>query len=148
MSGPRAAPSLVCIADLGHWSVMRMIYDGPGLVPDELWQARVARTGLPMEGAATVGYTRWFNGYFSGDQTPPNPIASAVANVLGRLAHDDSSVRPMSHYFFAAGLGGSGAGTAGRVFSLNTYSAEVRSQLPYPLTNGVAGSEWAMNYSF
>lgn len=129
---------------------MRMTYDGPGLMPEDVWQARRALAGglLPPEGAATVSYSRWVDGAFSGDQTPPNPIAAAVANILGRLAHDDASVRPMSQYFFAAGLGGSEAGVAVRLFPLDSYSAEVRNRLPYSLTNGVPGSVWSMGYPF
>ncbi len=149
MAGPRSAPSLVCIADLGLWSVMHMTYDGPGLFPDDTWQARVALTGLPPEGAAHLSYIRFVEGTLAPNASgPPTPIAAAVSSVLSRLAHDDSAVRPLSQYFMAAGLGGSGASVATCVFPLSDYSPEVRSQLPHRLTNGVTGSEWAMGYSF
>lgn len=150
MTGPRSAPGLVCVADVGEWSILRMTYDGPGLIPEAAWQARRNLWGgtLPPEGAATVSYARWVDGEFPADQKPPNPIAAAVANILGRLAHDDVSVRPMSQYFFAAGLGGSGVGVATRQFPLDVYPAVVRSQLPHSLTNGIDGSSWSLGYPF
>jgi hypothetical protein len=148
MAGPRSAPSLVCIADLGVWSVMHMTYDGPGLYPDQTWQARVAMTGLPPEGSAHLSYIRFVEGTMAPNTSPPTPIAAAVSSILSRLAHDDATVRPLSQYFMAAGLGGSGASVASRVFPLSDYSPEIRAQLPRRLTNGVVGSEWSMGYSF
>lgn len=43
---------------------------------------------------------------------------------------------------------GSGGGVAYRPFPLELYTPEVRARLPQALTNGVAGSDWAMFYSF
>lgn len=125
-----------------------MVYDGPGLMPDEIWEVRRERTGLPPEGAATLGYMRFVDAVSPAEHAPPNPLAAAIALTLGRLAHGDASVRPLSQYFFAAGMQGSGAGVAGRAFPLSSYSPEVRARLPRALTNGVDGSDWAMIYNF
>lgn len=144
----RGAPGLVCVADLSCWSLMHMVYDGPGLMPDDTWQARRRRTGLPPDGAATISYMRFVDAVSPPEHAPPNPIAAAVASILGCLAHNDASVRPLSQYFFATGMQGSGAGVAARAFPLEVYSPEVRARLPQALTNGVAGSDWAMVYSF
>jgi hypothetical protein len=149
MPNMRSCPGFVCVADLGCWSVMRMTYDGPGLMDPEVWDARRALTGLPAEGAATVSYVRYVEEDAQLLQAPPNAISAAIAAILGRLAHADSSIRPLSQYFFAAGLQGSGKGIAGRAFALDQhYSGEVRGRLPASLTNGIAGSEWGMVYPF
>lgn len=144
----RVCPGLVCVADSGCWSILRMTYDGPGLMPPDVWQARRDRTGLPIEGAATVSYMRYVERGDNIGHAPPNAISAAIAAILGRIAHSDPSVRPLSQYFFAAGLQGSGAGIASRAFALSNYSKGVRSRLPAALTNGIAGSEWGMVYPF
>jgi hypothetical protein len=82
------------------------------------------------------------------DQAPPTPIAVAVAQILGRLAHDDATLRPLSQYFFGAGLSGSRVGVAVRHLPLSAYSDQVRQQLPARLINGGVGSEWSMVYAF
>jgi hypothetical protein len=148
MNNMRACPGLVCVADLGFWSVLRMTYDGPGLIPADLWEARRVGTGHPPEGVATVSYMRHVEGNMGVQHAPLNAISAAIAAILGRLAHGDSSVRPLSQYFLAAGPQGSGTGTASRAFSPTDYSSDVRARLPAGLTNGIAGSEWGMVYPF
>ena len=148
MPNMRSCPGVVCIADLGCWSILRMTYDGPGLMPPEVWAARRELTGLPPEGAATVSYMRYVEGNAAIGPPPPNAISVAIAAILGRLAHGDATVRPLAQYFFAAGLQGSGKAVATRAFALSCYSDDVRSRLPGSLTNGMSGSEWGMGYPF
>src|ERR1035438_2341150 len=62
--------------------------------------------------------------------------------------HDDATLRPLSQYFFGAGLSGSRVGVAVRHLPLSAYSDQVRQQLPARLINGGVGSEWSMVYAF
>jgi len=147
VAGMKDCPSLICVADLGCWDLIRFIYDGPGIMPAHVWQARRQMTGAPAEGGASISYMR-FADDVAQNQAPPTPIAVAVAQILGRLAHDDATLRPLSQYFFAAGLSGSGVGVAVRRLPLSAYSDQVRQQLPARLINGGVGSEWSMVYAF
>jgi hypothetical protein len=144
---PSDPPSLVCVADLGCWSIGRNVYDGPGLMPPDIWAARQKRTGLPERGAAWIGYFRHTDS-LPESQAPMNPIAVAVASILGRLAHDDATARPLCRYFAAAGVSGSSQPIATKVFSLDTLSEELRAGLPRRLTNGIAGSDWQIMYMY
>ncbi len=148
MANMRDSPGLFCVADLACWSMFRMVYDGPWLMPPDVWEARRAQTGLPPEGAAHVSYMRYVEGVMATKHAPFNALSAAIASLVGRLAHGDASVRPLSQYFFAAGLQGSGTGTATRGFPLEAFPQEVRSRLPSALTSGIVGSDWSMAYLF
>lgn len=136
--------SLVCVADLATWTMMRCPYDGPGLLSPELWQMVQQSRGLPDEGAAWVAYMRYVTGLGETDAPPPNPIAAMIAFLLGRLAYDDPPIRPLSQYFLAANMAGSGQSVVSKLFTLNTFSDEVRRGFPHRLTNGVEGLDWAV----
>jgi hypothetical protein len=140
-------PGLVCVADLACWSVLRHVYDGPGLMPPEVWRARQALTGLPDQGACSVGYYRHTEA-LPADQAPPNAIAAAIAFLLGRLAHDNAPVRPLSQYFHAAGISGSSTAVALNYFPLDVFSDELRASLPRRLTNGDVGSDWSIVFPY
>jgi hypothetical protein len=78
-----------------------------------------------------------------------NPLGVLVAKVVGRLAFSDSTLRSLSQYFFAAGMGGQmGVPVIARRFELANMAEEVRSGLPHRLTNGISGSEWSMVFAF
>jgi hypothetical protein len=140
-------PGLVCVADLACWTVFRQTYDGPALLPPEVWKARQALTGLPDQGACSVGYYRHTDA-LPADQAPPNAIAPAVTFLLGRLARDNVPVRPLSQYFHAAGMSGSSTAVALSYFPLDVFSDELRAGLPRKLINGDAGSDWSMVFPY
>lgn len=143
VQSPSDPPSLVCVADLATWTIMRRPYDGPGMLPSDLWKVVQLRQGMPDEGAAWVAYMRYVTGLGETD-TPPNPIAAMVTFVLSRLAHDDPPIRPLSQYFLSANMAGSGQSVVSKMFPLSTFSEEVRRGFPHRLTNGVEGSDWAV----
>lgn len=147
LAHPSDVPVLICIADLACWTISRCVYDGPGLMPSQVWEARREMTGLPEQGACWVAHCRYTGG-FSPAEAPPNPIAAAVTFMLERLAHDNVPVRPLSQYFHAAGLSGSSTAIASKSFPFDILSEEVRGGLPYKLTNGVWGSDWSIFFQF
>lgn len=93
------SPSLVCVADLACWSAHRMTYDGPAMMPEHIWDIRRHRHGLPEDGASEVLYMRYREDSPNRLSQPPNSISVAIATILGRLARDDSAVRPLTQYF-------------------------------------------------
>jgi hypothetical protein len=127
--------------------MFRMVYDGPGMLPPEVWKARQALTGLPDGGACSIGYYRHTD-TLPAEQAPPNAIAAAIAFLLGRLAHDNVPVRALSEYFHAAGMSGSSTAVALHYFPLDLFSDELRAGLPQRLINGDAGSDWSMVFPF
>lgn len=147
LARPSDPPSLICVADLACWTVVRFVYDGPMLMSPEVWRARQASTGLPDHGACWVGHFRHTEA-LPADQAPPNAITAAIAFLLGRLAHDNAPVRPLSQYFHAAGISGSSSPVTTRYFSFEILSDEVRANLPRKLTNGIIGSDWSMVFPF
>ncbi|MGI8701236.1 MAG: DUF6602 domain-containing protein [Nocardioidaceae bacterium] len=153
-TSPADPPTLVCVANLTFWGAHRTPYEGPLpellAIDPQYWDAAKARTGVPDEGAAMVGYMRHADDTEFGDfgRPPPNAIAQVIAHVSYMLAHRDASLRPLAHYFRAAGLLGSGVGVIGTWFPLSDFSSELRAGLPGKLTNGVWDSEWANHYAF
>jgi hypothetical protein len=147
LAHPSDPPALICIADLGCWTMIRQVYDGPRMMPPEAWAVRQARTGLPEQGGCWVALMR-HTGTLSGDYDPPIPIAAAITFLLERLAHDNAPVRPLAQYFQAAGLSGSSASVTSKFFPLDVLSAELRANLPHRLTAGVRGSDWSVIFQF
>jgi hypothetical protein len=144
---PSDPPSLICVADLACWTIMRFAYDGPMFMSPDVWRGRQASTGLPDQGACWVGHFRHTEA-LPADQAPPNAIAVAIAFLLGRLAHDNAPVRALSQYFHAAGISGSSSPVTMKRFGFEIFSDEVRAGLPQRLTNGVVGSDWSMVFPF
>ena len=144
----RDALSLVCVANLACWGVLRMAYDGSGLMPAEVWEARKKLLGVTSDGPFSV------LSYMLASETwdeyvPSNPLGVLVATLVGRLAFSDETLRPLSQYFFSAGMGGpTGSGAAGRIYLLESQMpAELGSRLPSGLIN--AGfSDWSMGFNF
>jgi hypothetical protein len=147
LARPSDPPTLICVADLACWTILRMVYDGPLLMPPEVWRARQALTGLPDAGACWVGHFRHTE-VLPADQAPPNSIAVAISFLLGRFAHDYSPVRPLSQYFHAAGMSGSSSPVTMKRFNFDMLSDELRTGVPNRLTNGIAGSDWSMGFPF
>jgi Domain of unknown function (DUF6602) len=141
--------SLICVANLASWDVFRMTYDGPGLFAPDLWEARKQLLGISSDEASC---SLQYNLALSNVEVPEpsNPVGVLVAGVIGRLAFSDSTLRPLSQYFYAAGMGGRmGVAVVSRRFPVESqFSAETISRLPHSLTNAQAGSEWSMGFNF
>ena len=143
------APSLICIANLASWDSLRISYDGPGVVPPELWEARKALLGrIDDRPTCAIQYSVAADG--SNQPQPANPLGVLVANIVGRLAFEDATIRPLSQYFFASGMSGErGVPVAMKEFALESqFSAAMLSGFPNALTNGLNGSEWSLAFNF
>lgn len=127
-SRPREVLDLVCVADLGTWTTMKVSYTGPNL---SAWQFDPRSSSFP-DGYASV---TWLGppqeGVFpkSEDHFPNIPLAQLCAFITSRLAWGDPSMRSIADYFRLTGLNSNGAGTS-RPWALNeAYSPDVAASL-------------------
>lgn len=141
--------SLICVANLGSFDIMRFTYDGPGIYPAELWEARKGLRGASSDDPlCSVSY------YMASESVTTyeasNPLGVLVSKIVGRLAFSDATLRPLSQYFYASGLAGQmGVPVIHRNYILPAQmSEEAIAGLPHSLTNGVAGSDWSMAFQF
>lgn len=133
-------PDIVCVADLGTWSTMKM--PSVGLL------MRDFATGQPPEDFPVEADRAPRTAFMKptslkpGDQT--TPIGSMFTKLLCRLAFEEPIARPLSDYFRIAGLLGSGESFSQRVWP-SPYSAEVAARLPAALVND-GSSRWGMAF--
>ncbi|WNG79927.1 hypothetical protein C6A86_016795 [Mycobacterium sp. ITM-2016-00316] len=144
----RDALSLLCVANLASWTALRMTYDGPGLMPPDIWEARKKLLGASSDDPlCSLSY---MNSSTSWDEfVPSNPLGVLVSTVVGRLAFSDDSLSPLANYFLAAGMQGMGSGVAGRNFPLTSQMPEaIANRLPHALTSGLPETDWSMGFNF
>ena len=145
----REVLSLLCVANLASWDVLRMSYDGPGLLPADIRGARKKLLGIDSdEPVCAVQYSIASSDVHA--YAAANPVGVLVAKLVGRLAFEDSALHPLSQYFFAAGMGGNrGIPVIAKQYPLSShFDDEVIGAFPNALTNGLNGSEWALVFNF
>jgi hypothetical protein len=105
---PRDAIDLVCVADLNSWASTLRI--------------RPTDQGLPVE----VGY---FKPSLVGDETVPDGIGAALANLYQRLGQTDPTLRSLADHFRLAELKGHFRGYLKGRWPLSVLSDEVQAQV-------------------
>lgn len=142
------ALSIICVANLACWQTLRLTYDGPGLMPPEIWEARKQLIGQVDDTAHCVIQYGIASSSVT-DYVAVNPLGSLISNLIGRLAVTDSNLELFAQYFNAAGMNGSmGVPVASRQYTLHSQMpSELVARLPQQLINGPA-SEWAMGFPF
>ena len=145
----RDALSIVCVGNLASWDVLRMTYDGPGLMPPEAWEARKSRLGVTSDDPLCALYymaasTR------DDEYIPSNPLGVLITSIVDRLSLTDSNLGLLSQYFYSAGMGGpTGRSVAGRHYPLSSQMPpEVVQRLPQALTSGRPQTDWSMHFQF
>jgi hypothetical protein len=87
---------VLCVADLGCWAALKQTWRNPQSLPAVAWPP-AAREGR-AEAATTV-----YVPYALPDPPPAahvaTPLGALLAHRLGRLAQEDSSIRPWASYF-------------------------------------------------
>jgi len=148
LAKPSDPPTLICVADLACWHVVRTTYEGPGLITQETFEKLGGElANIPQEPYCQVAFYRHTQD-LPPENAPVNAIAPAVTYLLDRLAHDDVAVRPLVEYFHAAGLPGRSTSVSARTFPISVFGADVQVQLPRRLTDSVPGSDWAMSFPY
>jgi hypothetical protein len=90
---PVDLPDLICVADVGCWKLA--VHTDSRHTSDAAGQLGVSSAQVQ---------TMFLSWHESSGQPPPNPVAAAVATLLGRLGWEDASIRPLADYFRFADL--------------------------------------------
>ena len=98
VSDPRDCLDLICVADLGTWTLMRLPF-----APQEETSVVSVETCY-MRQLRPQGEFVDIPGLF------PDPIGRFLTSLLGRLAPVDPALGAIASYFFDAGLYGTGSG--------------------------------------
>jgi len=114
---PNQSIDLLCVADLGTWSLVKNTYVDMG-EPRPNHNVK----GTPMSGY--VGFTNKTSGQGEGF----TPIGSMVFNLSQRLAWEIPEIRSLANYYRCANLSGVGQGSM-RGWSSTIYSKYVREKV-------------------
>lgn len=137
---PRDLIDILCIADLNCWESVKVIYNGPSLVPQHEWKKHCDEFGYPSDGCVMGGLGRWVA---DSGGTMLNPVGIAVCRLLERLAWDDPSIKPMADYFRLGVRRGRDGDTIHRWWPLSVYPEEISTLLKLGgFENGAVWSEW------
>ena len=121
VSHPRQGLDLLCVADLAAWTLFKMTFVGPQLIPD-YESSMFSRYG--PDGAALSSYV----GHTSSHDNQVEhftPIGTLISNLSRQLAWEDSALRDLADYYRIANIAGLGGGNF-REWSSSIYSEEVR----------------------
>ena len=121
VSHPRLGLDLLCVADLAAWTLFKMTFVGPQLIPD-YESSMFSRYG--PDGAALssyIGRTSSHNNqveYFT-------PIGTLISNLSRQLGWEDPALRSLADYYRIAKIDGLGGGNF-REWSSSIYTEKVR----------------------
>jgi hypothetical protein len=128
---PREMLDLICVADLGVWSLWKIPWMGPYTTnrdhPNrvELWQQQLA----PRFGAEGCALTSFTKAIIPPDGAPIDPkftpIGAMLSILLKRLAWEDRNLRDVASYFRDVNMEGGGAGYA-RTWDKSVFSEAVQ----------------------
>lgn len=116
ISNPRDCIDIVCIADLGTWTLLRV----PWGSPDE--SAKVIVTTTYMGPLIDVNSSSATHG------PSTDPIGRFLTSLLRRLAPTDPAIAPLAEYFHETGLTGTGQGVI-REWKLDTPPDDLRTMV-------------------
>jgi len=143
---PRELLDVVCVADTGTWSTMRMSYTGPML---NMWHLDRLREAFPdgYASASIMGPPDAAEWPEPEDGFPNIPVAQLCAALTERLAWEDKSIRAIADYFRVTGMMGRGKGEV-RAWPLrHVYSQAVNDALRSGrVEHGVLWSRWQSVY--
>lgn len=127
-SHPRNLLDVVCIANLGTWTTMKISYNGPNL---NVWHLDRHREEFPDGYASATMFGPAPEGTFPEvpESFPNIPVAQLCAYLTSRLAWEDASMRDIADYFRVAGLLGHGRGRSKGWSIDGVYTPEVSDRL-------------------
>ena len=121
VSHPRLGLDLLCVADLAAWTLSKLTFIGPRVLPN--YESVMASEYGPA-GAAFSGYI----GHTPSDNNQIRhftPIGTLISYLSERLAWEDPSLRDLADYYRITRIGGIGTGKP-RPWPSSIYSKEVR----------------------
>ena len=109
---------LLCVADLGTWSLGKCTFQGPSICRD-----------LDIPSETGVAFSYYNRGTTSLNQTAGfTPIGVFISSLSEKLAWENPELRALANYYKGVRIGGSGYGN-GIPWSSLIYSEKVRQQL-------------------
>ncbi|RYV01056.1 hypothetical protein SOPP22_16790 [Shewanella sp. OPT22] len=132
---------LLCVADLGMWSIFKTTFTGPKHFPD--WSLLSDMYG--PDGSATSGYVG-FTHQVSDQETMFTPMGSLIFNLSLRLAWENSESRDLADYYRETNLSGSGNGFM-RKWPSSIYSKFTREKVEAGnYSKPKSWDEWAVQF--
>lgn len=142
---PRESLDVVCVADLGTWTLIRLALVGSnaaGMLRES--DQRVPDGPQYEMGVSMTAYA----GHTVEDDSQKatfTPIGSLIASLTRKLAQDNPSLRGLAGYYPSAGISGDGIGLSRFWAPCEVYSDEVHARLLSPPSGG-EWSEWENVY--
>ncbi len=134
---PREQIDLLCVADLGVFSVAKTTYIGPKNVPN--YTETVANI-YGKEGAATTSFLAYLSGV-DGQVDTFVPVGALLTHLLNKMARENVGMRALAKYFTLTNCSGSGTGFMS-IWSLDIYTPTVIEGFGEKLSNGKDWDEW------
>lgn len=140
---PRLQMEIVCIADLGAWSLMTTTFMGPSNVPN--WSSQLANI-YGERGSITSGHI-CSSPETVGQRTHFRPVGGLLCRVIQQLAWEDPTLRSIADYFRRTNISGSGLGKL-RLWPTSLLSTAVRTGVESGgLVYGENWDEWSSIFS-
>ena len=144
VSHPRLSLDVLCVADLASWTMSKMTFFAPWMIPGYEWSFPQE---YPRHGVALSSYIAHTTSvenqvyYFT-------PIGVLISILSHLLAWETPALRDLVDYYQITDIGGSGAGVP-RPWSSSIYSESVRDRAKFgPLATGKTKrwDEWNMAF--
>lgn len=138
---PREGLDLICVADLGTWTLSKLTFFGPqqvGYGEDSQLASIYGQSGSSMSyyvshDVAAEGQTEHFT-----------PIGALISYLSHKLAWENPALRDLADYYSTSNIAGGGMGH-GRRWDSSIYSEDIRSLVVAGrLSNGVRWDEWSV----
>ena len=138
---PREALDLICVADLGTWTLGRLTFFGPqqlGYNDDPGLASIYGPSGSSMSYYVKHSVTH------EGQTEHFTPIGALIYYLSHKLAWENPSLRDLADYYSTTNLAGGGMGH-GRRWDSSIYSDDIRGLVVAGrLSNGVRWDEWSI----
>ena len=144
VSHPRLSLDVLCVADLASWTMSKMTFFAPWMIPGYEWSFPQE---YPRHGVALSSYIAHTTSvenqvyYFT-------PIGVLISKLSHLLAWETPALRDLVDYYRITDIGGSGAGVP-RPWPSSIYSESVRDRAKFgPLATGESKrwDEWNMAF--
>ena len=138
---PSRSLDLICVADLGTWTLSKLTFLGPqqfDYTRDAVLLAMYGPNGSAMSIYVQHSLTQDTQEEFF------TPIGSFISHLCRKLAWENASLRDLALYYTKANMGGAGHG-GGRRWDSSIYSEEIRARIEAGnLSNGKRWDEWGV----
>ena len=139
ISHPRESLDLICVADLGTWTLGRLTF----LRPQQMGCSEDLASIYGPNGSSMSYYVK-HSVTHEGQAEHFTPIGALIFYLSHKLAWENPALRDLADYYSTTNIAGSGMGH-GRRWDSSIYSEDIRSLVAAGrLSNGVNWDEWSI----